>query len=137
MGEVYRARDTRLNRTVAIKVVSDHYSRSSQLRDRFEREARAIASLSHPHICPVYDVGTHNGADYLVMEFLQGETLGQRLQKGALPVGEALRYGSQIASALDEAHRRGIVHRDLKPGNIMLTSAGECFWISGLRKPIR
>src|SRR5678815_539344 len=127
MGEVHRARDTRLNRDVAIKVLPAALAGQEQLRLRFEREARAISSLNHPNICTLYDVGhtaTSAGAQgeaggqlhYLVMEFLEGESLADRLQKGALPLAEALKYGRQIASALQAAHRQGIIHRDLKPG---------------------
>src|SRR5262245_30200693 len=114
MGEVYRARDTRLDRTVAIKVAAEKFS------DRFEREARSIAALNHSNICTLYDVGPN----YLVMEYIEGKTLDGRIQKGALPVREALHYAVQIAAALDAAHRRGIVHRDLKPANVMLSKAG-------------
>ncbi len=124
MGEVYRARDTRLDRTVAVKVLPAHLSRSEEIRQRFEREARAISSLSHPHICALYDVGNQDGTEYLVMEFLEGETLTDRLSRGSLPSEQVLRYGIEIADALDKAHRQGIVHRDLKPGNIMLTKSG-------------
>src|SRR6266705_38502 len=121
MGEVYKAKDTRLERTVAIKVLPSHLSSSEEVRQRFEREAKTISSLSHPHICALYDVGNQDGVEYLVMEFLEGETLADRLLKGALPLEQTLRYGIEIADALDKAHRQGIVHRDLKPGNIMLT----------------
>src|SRR4029078_6174250 len=110
MGEVYRARDTRLDRMVAIKVLSDHVSNNPQSRERFEREAKAISSLSHPHICPLYDVGQQNGIDYLVMEHLEGETLAHRLKKGRLPPDQTLRYAIEIADALDSAHRSGVVH---------------------------
>ena len=124
MGEVYRARDTRLQRTVAIKVLPAHLSSNSDLRQRFEREARAISSLNHPHICTLYDIGTQDGVDYLVMEYLEGETLARKLDKGQLPPEQLLKYGIEIADALDKAHRQGITHRDLKPGNIMLTKSG-------------
>src|SRR5215472_9918979 len=124
MGEVYRARDTRLERTVAIKVLPAHLSASAQARERFEREAKAISSLSHPHICPLYDVGHQDGIDFLVMEYLEGESLSQRLKKGPLPPDQALHYAVQITDALDTAHRHGVIHRDLKPGNIMLTKTG-------------
>src|SRR6266568_6948436 len=124
MGEVYKARDTRLERTVAIKVLPQHLSASSELRQRLEREARAISSLSHPHICALYDVGNQDGVEYLVMEYLEGETLADRVLKGPLPTEQTLRYGIEIADALDKAHRQGIVHRDLKPGNVMLTKSG-------------
>jgi len=124
MGEVYRARDTRLDRTVAVKVLPAHLAQDPDRRARFEREARAASALNHPHICAVHDVGQQDGIDYLVMEHLEGETLADRLQKGALPQEQALRIGVQVADALDKAHRAGIVHRDLKPGNVMLTKAG-------------
>src|SRR5262245_21457096 len=117
MGEVYRARDTRLDRTVAVKVLAPNLSGSPEYRQRFEREARAVATLSHPHICPLYDIGAHDGLDYLVMEYLEGENLGARIAKGPLPIDEALRCATQIADALDQAHRHGVIHRDLKPGN--------------------
>jgi eukaryotic-like serine/threonine-protein kinase len=124
MGEVYRVRDTRLDRTVAIKVLPSHVSGDPALRERFEREARTIAALNHPHICTIHDVGQHEGLDFLVLEFLDGETLANRLTKGALPADQALAIAIQIATALDKAHRAGIVHRDLKPGNIMLVGRG-------------
>ena len=124
MGEVYRARDTRLDRSVAIKVLAPHLAESPEHRQRLEREAKAVSSLSHPHICQLYDVGHENGVDFLVMEFIEGETLADRLVRGALPVDEVLRYGVQIADAMEKAHRRGIVHRDLKPANVMLTAEG-------------
>src|SRR5687767_5411070 len=123
MGEVYRARDTRLDRIVAVKVVSALVD-APELRERFEREARAVAALNHPHICTLHDVGQQDDIDFLVMEFLEGETLAERLKKGALPLAQALHYAIQIADALDKAHRAGIVHRDLKPGNILLTRSG-------------
>ena len=134
MGEVYRATDTRLDRTVAIKVLPEHVASDSELRQRFEREAKTLAALSHPHICPVFDVGSQDGIDFLVMEDLQGETLAQRLTKGALPLEQALQVAIQIADALDKAHRKGIVHRDLKPGNIMLTKGGAKLLDFGLAK---
>src|SRR6266498_2818890 len=124
MGEVYRARDTRLERTVAVKVLPEHLTSDADLRQRFEREAKTISQLSHPHICALYDVGREGDADYLVMEYLEGETLASRLEKGALPSEQLLRYGIEIGRALDKAHRQGIVHRDLKPGNVMLTKSG-------------
>src|SRR5262245_43680143 len=124
MGEVYKARDTRLDRTVAIKILPAHLSGDPQLRQRFEREAKAVSSLNHPHICTLHDVGNQDGTDYLVMEFLEGETLAVRLEKGPLPLAQVLKYGIQISDALDKAHRQGVVHRDLKPGNVMLTAAG-------------
>src|SRR6202163_2030767 len=134
MGEVYRATDTRLDRIVAIKVLPPHLADSSELRERFEREARAISSLSHPHICTLYDVGHQDGTNYLVMEYLEGETVAQRLEKGALPLDQAIRCAIEIADALDSAHRQGITHRDLKPGNIMLTKGGAKLLDFGLAK---
>ena len=134
MGEVYKAKDTRLDRTVAIKVLPSHLAGDSGLRKRFEQEARAVASLNHPHICILHDVGREDGVDFIVMEYLEGETLAERLKKGALPVDEVLRYGIQITDALDKAHRRGIVHRDLKPGNVMLTPSGPKLLDFGLAK---
>ena len=134
MGEVYRARDTRLDRTVAVKVLPSHLSDNPEIRQRFDREARTISSLSHPHICALHDVGHQDGIDYLVMEFLEGETLTDRLSRGALPSEQVLRYGIEIADALDKAHRQGIVHRDLKPGNIMLTKSGVKLVDFGLAK---
>ena len=126
MGEVYRARDTRLNRTVAIKVLPADVSQDHDLRARFEQEARAIAALDHPHICALHDVGEHDGTHYLVMQYLEGETLAARLArtKEPLPLDQALKIAIGIADALDKAHRAGITHRDLKPANIMLTKAG-------------
>src|SRR5712691_11895375 len=124
MGEVYRARDTRLGRDVAVKVLPPHLSESPELKQRFEQEAKAISQLTHPHICTLYDVGNQDGVEYLVMELLEGETLSDRLAKGPLPLEQTLRYGIEIAGALDKAHRQGIVHRDLKPGNVMLTKSG-------------
>ena len=134
MGEVYRARDTRLDRIVAIKILPGHLADRADLRQRFEREARTIASLNHPHICTIYDVGHQNGTDYLVMEYLEGETLTQRLQKGPLPLEQVLLYAIQIADALDKVHRKGITHRDLKPGNIILTKGGAKLLDFGLAK---
>ena len=124
MGEVYRAKDTRLDRTVAVKVLASHLSSSPELKQRMEREARTISSLNHPNICHLYDIGSQDGADYLVMEFLEGETLAERLRKGALPLTEIYKIAIAVAEALTVAHRRGIVHRDLKPGNVMLTKSG-------------
>ena len=135
MGEVYRARDTRLDRTVAIKILPAHLSDTPEFKQRFEREARAISSLNHPHICHLYDVGSHDGTDFLVMEFLDGETLAGRLRKGAMPLPELLKTGMQIAEALETAHKAGIVHRDLKPGNIILTKSGAKLMDFGLAKP--
>src|SRR5262245_52456135 len=134
MGEVYRAKDTRLDRTVAVKVLPAHLSRSDEVRQRFEREARTISSLSHPNICSLYDVGNQDGTEYLVMEFLEGETLTDRLGRGPIPPEQVLRYGIEIASALDKAHKQGIVHRDLKPGNVMITKAGVKLVDFGLAK---
>src|SRR5438309_7535403 len=134
MGEVYKARDTRLERTVAIKVLSSHLSASPEVRQRFEREAKTISQLSHPHICALYDVGREGETEYLVMELLEGETLGDRLAKGALPLDQTLRYGVEIADALEKAHRQGIVHRDLKPGNVMITRSGVKLLDFGLAK---
>jgi len=124
MGEVWKARDTRLERIVAIKVLPQHLSSSPELRLRFEREAKTISQLSHSHICALYDVGNQDGIEYLVMEYLEGETLADRLARGSMPLEQTLRYGIEIADALDKAHRQGIVHRDLKPGNVMLTKSG-------------
>ena len=135
MGEVWRARDTRLDRTVAIKVLPAGLSANAQLRMRFEREAKTISQLGHPHICTLYDVGHEDGIDFLVMEHLEGETLADRLAKGPLPVQQVLRYGVEIAAALERAHRAGVVHRDLKPGNIMLTKSGAKLLDFGLAKP--
>jgi serine/threonine protein kinase/Tol biopolymer transport system component len=134
MGEVYRARDTRLDRTVAIKVLAAHLSSSPEVRQRFEREAKTISQLSHPHICALHDVGREGDVEYLVMEYLEGETLAERLAKGALPREQTLRYGIQMADALDKAHRQGIVHRDLKPGNVMITKSGVKLLDFGLAK---
>src|SRR5271169_1724849 len=136
MGEVYRALDTRLDRTVAIKVLASHLSSSPELKQRMEREGRAISSLNHPHICQLYDIGSHNGTDYLVMEFLEGETLADKLRKGAMPLAEVFKIGIAVAEALALAHRSGIVHRDLKPGNIMLTQGGAKLMDFGLAKPL-
>jgi serine/threonine protein kinase/Tol biopolymer transport system component len=134
MGEVYRARDTRLDRTVAIKVLPPHLADTPEARQRFEREARAVSALNHPHICTLHDVGSQDGTEYLVMEYLEGETLAARLEKGPLPLEQVLRLGIEIADALDKAHRQGIVHRDLKPGNIMLTKSGAKLLDFGLAK---
>jgi Tol biopolymer transport system component len=135
MGDVYRARDSRLGRDVAVKVLPAQYSADPEWRRRLDREARAISSLSHPHVCPLFDVGHQDGVDYLVMEYLDGETLATRLERGALPLDQVLRYGAEIASALAAAHRQGVVHRDLKPGNVMLTRAGARLLDFGLAKP--
>jgi len=136
MGEVYRARDTRLDRTVAVKILPSHLSDSPEARQRFEREARTISSLNHPNICTLHDIGNENGTAYLVMEYVQGETLETRLQKGPLQLKQALDCGIQICDALEKAHRAGIVHRDLKPGNIMLTASGTKLLDFGLAKPV-
>jgi serine/threonine protein kinase len=135
MGEVYRARDTRLERTVAIKVLREHLSSNSDFIGRFAREAKAISALQHPNICVLYDVGREDGIDYLTMEYLEGETLAQRLARKALNLQESLRIAIEVASALDAAHRHGVVHRDLKPGNIMLTRSGAKLMDFGLAKP--
>ncbi len=134
MGEVYRAKDTRLDRIVAIKVLPSHLSSNPDFRQRFEREARTVSGLNHPHICTLHDIGHENGTDYLIMEFIEGETLGSRLQKSPLTTGDVLRYSIQIADALDKAHKKGITHRDLKPGNIMLTKTGVKLLDFGLAK---
>ena len=134
MGEVYRATDTRLDRTVAIKVLPEHVASDPDLKQRFEREAKTLSSLNHPHICTLYDIGSQDGIDFLVMEYLEGDTLAQRLQKGALPLDQALTVAIEIADALDKAHRQGITHRDLKPGNIMLTKAGAKLLDFGMAK---
>ena len=134
MGEVYLAEDSRLDRKVALKILPEHLSERAELRERFEREARAVSSLNHPHICTLYDVGEADGIHYLVMEHLVGETLEARLAKGALPLEQTLEYAIQIADALDKAHRQGVVHRDLKPGNIMLVKSGAKLLDFGLAK---
>src|SRR5579864_6413556 len=134
MGEVYRARDTRLGREVAVKLLASHLG-TERDKERFQREARVISSLSHSHICALYDIGKYQGQDFLVKELLQGESLADRLQKGALPLRQAMEYGAQIAEALECAHRAGVVHRDLKPGNVMLTASGVKLLDFGLAKP--
>jgi len=134
MGEVYRARDTRLDRSVAVKVLPAHLAADPERRQRLEREARAVSSLSHPHICTLFDIGHQDGIDFLVMELLEGETLAARLQRGPLPIPDLMRAAIEIASALDRAHRSGIVHRDLKPGNIMMTKSGTKLLDFGLAK---
>jgi eukaryotic-like serine/threonine-protein kinase len=136
MGEVYRARDTRLDRTVAIKILPQHLTAKPNVKQRFEREARAISSLQHPNICTLYDVGHQDGTDFLVMEYLEGETLADRLAKGPLPPEQVLRIGVEICEGLEKAHRTGVVHRDLKPGNIMLTKTGAKLLDFGLAKPL-
>ena len=133
-GEVYLAEDSRLDRKVALKILPQHLADRADLRERFEREARAVSSLNHPHICTLYDIGEQDGIHYLVMEHLEGETLAARLEKGALPLEQTLQYAIQIADALDKAHRQGVVHRDLKPGNIMLTKSGAKLLDFGLAK---
>ena len=130
MGEVYKARDTRLDRTVAIKVLPDHIAKREDLRARFEREARAVASLNHPNICTLHDIGP----GYMVMEFIEGETLAARIGKGPLPLDQTLKFATQIADALDRAHRAGVTHRDVKPANIMLTRDGVKVLDFGLAK---
>ncbi len=134
MGEVYKANDTRLHRTVAVKVLPEDVTWNPDLRKRFEREARAVAGLNHPHICTLHDIGSEDGTDFLVMEHLEGESLAQRLSKGTLLLDEALKIAIEFADALDKAHGQGIVHRDLKPGNIMLTKTGAKLLDFGLAK---
>src|ERR1700687_5576870 len=134
MGEVYKARDSRLERTVAIKVLPPHLSSDPELRQRFEREAKTISQITHPHICALYDVNREGETEYLVMEYLEGETLADRLGKGPAPAEQLLRYGIEVADALDKAHRQGIVHRDLKPGNVMITKSGVKLLDFGLAK---
>jgi len=134
MGEVYKATDTRLDRTVAIKVMPSHLSENEELRARFDREARTISNLTHPNICALYDVGHEAGVDYLVMEYLEGETLAQRIAAGPMPAEEIFKVGIEICGALDAAHRSGVVHRDLKPGNVMLTKSGAKLLDFGLAK---
>jgi serine/threonine protein kinase/dipeptidyl aminopeptidase/acylaminoacyl peptidase len=134
MGEVYRARDTRLDRTVAVKILPSHLSENPEAKQRFDQEARTISSVNHPNICTLYDVGHQDGIDYLVMEYLEGETLADRLRKGPLPMDQVLRYAVDICEGLDKAHRCGVVHRDLKPGNIMLTKVGAKLMDFGLAK---
>src|SRR6202047_5256303 len=134
MGEVYRARDTRLERTVAIKILPSHLSSNPEAKQRFDREARAISSLNHPNICTLHDIGHQDGIDYLVMEFLEGQPLADRLMKGPLPLEQVLKYGIEICEGLEKAHKTGVVHRDLKPGNIMLTKGGAKLMDFGLAK---
>ena len=135
MGEVYRARDTRLGRDVAVKVLPERLSSNPGVRARFEREARAVSSLNHPNICTLFDVGREGAVDFLVMELIEGETLADRLARGPLPMPELLKFAAQVASALDRAHRAGVIHRDLKPGNVMLTKSGAKLMDFGLAKP--
>src|SRR6204780_4296042 len=134
MGEVYRAKDTRLDRTVAVKILPSHLSDNPEAKQRFDREARAISSLNHPNICTLHDVGHQDGIDFLVMEFLEGETLADRLAKGPLATELVLKYGVEICEGLERAHKSGVVHRDLKPGNVMLTKTGAKLMGFGLAK---
>lgn len=136
MGEVYRVRDTRLDRTVAIKVLNSQLVANAELRARFEREAKIISQLQHSHICVLHDVGHQDGTDFLVMEYLEGETLADRLKKGPLATEQVLKIATEIADALEKAHRAGVVHRDLKPGNVMLTKSGAKLLDFGLAKPL-
>ncbi len=135
MGEVYRARDSRLDRDVAVKVLATHITASEDGKQRFEREARALSALQHPHICSLYDVGHQDGIDFLVMEYLQGEPLNKRIERGPIPLNEALEIGISLADALDQAHQHGLIHRDLKPANVMLTPVGAKLLDFGLVKP--
>ena len=134
MGEVYKGRDTRLNRVVAIKILASDIAHDASLRARFEREAQAVAALDHPHICGIYDVGEANGTHFLVMPYLEGQTLAARLENGALPPDDTLKIATELADALEKAHRKGIIHRDLKPANIMLTKAGSKLLDFGIAK---
>jgi serine/threonine protein kinase len=134
MGEVYRAQDLRLNRTVAIKILPSHLSADADARQRFDREARTISSLNHPNICTLFDTGHQDGMDFLVMEYLEGETLADRLRKSPLPMAQLFKYGIDICDGLDRAHRSGVIHRDLKPGNIMITKSGAKLMDFGLVK---
>jgi Tol biopolymer transport system component len=134
MGEVYKAKDTRLDRTVAIKILPSNVAAMADLKERFDREAKAISSLNHAHICTLHDIGRENGIDYLVMEYLDGETLSQRIERGPIPYQEMLQIAIQIASGLDSAHQKGLIHRDLKPGNVMLTPEGAKLLDFGLAK---
>jgi serine/threonine protein kinase len=120
--------------SLAIKILPDHQTSNPELRERFEREAKAISNLNHPHICTLYDVGQPDGIDHLVMEYVGGETLASRLAKGSLPLDQVLQYAIEIANALDKAHRKGVTHRDLKPGNVMLTKSGSTLLDFGLAK---
>jgi serine/threonine protein kinase len=134
MGEVYKAKDTRLDRSVALKVLPSERARDPSRRARLEREAKAISKLNHAHICTLHDIGAHEGIDYLVMEYLEGETLADRLKRGALPIEQAIELARQMASALAAAHEHGIVHRNLKPSNVMLTKSGVKLLDFGLAK---
>ena len=134
MGEVYKARDTRLDRSVAVKVLPEHIAKREDLKARFEREARAVASLNHPNICTLFDIGVQDGISYMVMELMEGETLAARIEKGPIPLEQSLSYAAQIADALDRAHRAGVTHRDVKPANIMLTRDGVKVLDFGLAK---
>ena len=136
MGEVYKARDIRLDRTVAIKILPEHIAQRPELRQRFEQEARSVAGLNHPHICVLHDIGNQDGTGYLVMEHIEGETLAARLERGPLPVDQALKFATEIADALDHAHRAGFAHRDIKPANIMLTRVGVKILDFGLAKSV-
>ena len=136
MGEVYRARDTRLERIVAVKILPSHLSMNLEAKQRFDREARTISGLSHPNVCQLFDVGSHDGTSYLVMEYLEGETLADRLRKGPMPVDQVLKYAAEICDGLERAHKSGVIHRDLKPGNIMLTKSGAKLMDFGLAKPL-
>src|SRR5262245_51968302 len=134
MGEVYKATDTRLSRTVAIKVLPAHWADNTEMKQRFEREARTIASLSDSHICALHDIGNEHGIDFLVMEYLEGETLAARIARGPISVMDAVAMAIDMATALDRAHRQGVVHRDLKPSNVMLTATGAKLLDFGLAK---
>ena len=125
MGEVYKGRDVRLDRLVALKVLAPHLVGNPEARERFDREATTVANLKHSHICVLYDIGKDGGRDFLVLEYLEGETLAERLKKGPLPLDQVLRYAIEISDALDKAHRAGVTHRDIKPGNIMLVPQSE------------
>src|SRR6185312_8175622 len=135
MGEVYRAKDTRLDRTVAIKVLPAHLSSDAESKQRMEREAKAISALQHANICTLHDIGSQDGTEFLVMEYLEGQTLASRLEKGPLPLEQVAKIGIEIADALQKAHQQGIIHRDLKPANIMLTKSGAKLMDFGLAKP--
>src|SRR5262245_42451541 len=137
MGEVYRARDTRLGRDVAVKVLPPRLSENAEARARFEREARVVSGFNHPHICVLHDIGSEGSVDFLVMEMVEGETLAQRIARGPLPIPDVLRIGAEIADALDRAHRAGVMHRDLKPGNIMLAKSGAKLMDFGLAREAR